>query len=136
MRTQSRRLDVVGFHKSIDGARRARELNWKQVAEETGVGASTLTRIARGKAPDAVGLAVLARWANVNPTAFLADEGNPATESSLGEVLAKVRADKTLPEDVRGMLESVITSAMERVVAKRAPGNHRPATKRSKGGVR
>jgi transcriptional regulator with XRE-family HTH domain len=120
MRTKSTRFDVVGFHKSLDGTRRARQLNWKQVAEQTGVGASTLTRIARGKAPDAVALAVLARWANVNPTAFLTDPPGPATESSLGEMLGRVRADQTLPEDVKAMLETVIASAMERA-AKRVP---------------
>ncbi|MDH4188251.1 MAG: helix-turn-helix domain-containing protein [Nitrospira sp.] len=121
MRAKSNRFDVVGFHLSIDGARRARHLNWKQVAEETGVGASTLTRIARGKAPDAVALAVLARWANVNPTVFLLDEPTSVTQSSLGEVLARVRADPTLPEDVKAMLETVIVSAMERASRVRQP---------------
>lgn len=114
MRTKSSRFDIVGFHRTLDGARRAKEMNWKQVAAETGVGASTLTRIARGKAPDAVALAVLAKWANVNPTAFLVDDDPPGTQSSLGEVLGKVRADPTLPDDVKAMLETVIVSAMER----------------------
>jgi transcriptional regulator with XRE-family HTH domain len=114
MRAKSERFDVLGFHRTLDGARRAKQMNWKQVAQETGVGASTLTRIARGKAPDAVALAVLAKWANVNPTVFLTDETSAATQSSLGEVLGRVRADPTLPEDVKGMLETVILSAMER----------------------
>ena len=114
MRAKSTRFDILGFHKSVDGARRALNLNWKQVAEQTGVGPSTLTRIARGKAPDAVALAVLARWANVNPTIFLTDPITPATKSSLGEVLALVRKEESLADDVKGVLENVITSAMER----------------------
>ena len=43
-------FDADAFYSALDGQRQARELTWKKVAEESGVSASTLTRIAQGKA--------------------------------------------------------------------------------------
>ena len=49
----------------------ARSKNWKQVAAETGVSASTLTRMAQGRRPDAASLAALSAWAGLNPSDFV-----------------------------------------------------------------
>ena len=114
MRAKSDRFDVTGFHKLLDAARQARQMNWKQVAAETRVGPSTLTRIAQGKAPDAVALTALARWANINPTVFLTDAAPPGTETSLGEVLGRLRADQSIPDEIKGVIEAMIVGAMAR----------------------
>ena len=47
---------------ALDTMRGAKSLNWKQVAEEAGVSASTLSRMTMGKNPDADSLARLVHW--------------------------------------------------------------------------
>ena len=59
---KSGHFDATGFYGAIDSVRQGRELNWKQVAAQSGVSASTLTRMAQGKRPDVDGLAALAAW--------------------------------------------------------------------------
>ncbi len=54
-------FDSDAFYAALDGVRRARDLNWKEVAAQSGVSASTLTRMAQGKRPDVDGLAALCR---------------------------------------------------------------------------
>jgi transcriptional regulator with XRE-family HTH domain len=56
-------FDAQGFHRALDAVRAARRLNWKLVAEESGVSASTLTRLAQGRRPDVDSLAALVGWA-------------------------------------------------------------------------
>ena len=48
----SENFDVGAFHAALDSQRLAMGLNWKDVAAEAGVSASTLTRMAQGKRPD------------------------------------------------------------------------------------
>ena len=45
-------FDADAFHEALDGVRQARALTWKQVAAQSGVSASTLTRMAQGKRPN------------------------------------------------------------------------------------
>ena len=50
-------FDSDAFYSALDAARRAQNLNWKEVAAQSGVSASTLTRMAQGKRPDVDGFA-------------------------------------------------------------------------------
>ena len=59
------------FYRSLEATVSARGINWKQVAAETGVSASTLTRMAQGRKPDAASLAALSAWAGINPSDFV-----------------------------------------------------------------
>lgn len=56
------RLDTTALHLAIYAQMHAEGLTARQVAEQTGVGASTLTRIKQGAAPDAHGLVTLLVW--------------------------------------------------------------------------
>ncbi|MBN9326706.1 MAG: helix-turn-helix transcriptional regulator, partial [Cellulomonas sp.] len=58
-------FDAAAFYEALDAERQARRLNWKLVAEASGVSASTLTRMAQGKRPDVDGLAALAAWSGL-----------------------------------------------------------------------
>jgi transcriptional regulator with XRE-family HTH domain len=49
-------FDTAAFYDALDSVRQARRLNWKQVAGDSGVSASTLTRMAQGRRPDVDGL--------------------------------------------------------------------------------
>ena len=58
-------FDAEAFYAALDSQRHSRRLNWKQVAREAGISASTLTRIAQGKRPDVDSLAALLTWSGL-----------------------------------------------------------------------
>ncbi|MGC5033057.1 hypothetical protein [Micromonospora sp. DT229] len=55
-------LDPDALYVAIDRQRRRRRMQWRTVAAEAGVSASTLTRIGQGHRPDANGLVRLLLW--------------------------------------------------------------------------
>lgn len=59
------------FYRSLEATVKAKSMNWKQVSEETGISASTLTRMAQGRRPDSASLAALSAWAHLNPSDFV-----------------------------------------------------------------
>lgn len=108
------RFDGDGFYAALDAARRGRGMTWKQVAAESGVSASTLTRMAQGRRPDLDGLARLSRWAGVLADDFVRDtttrEGN-----TMAMISTYLRSDPHLSSDGVEMLESLIIAAYERL---------------------
>ena len=52
-------FDNEAFYAALNAVRLSRQMTWKDVAEETGVNASTLSRIGQGANPDVNGLAAL-----------------------------------------------------------------------------
>ena len=52
-------FDVSALQAALDGERIARGLTWKDVAIESGVSASTLSRLSQGKRPDVDSLTAL-----------------------------------------------------------------------------
>ena len=65
------RFDSDAFYAALNAARLSRQKTWKDVAEETGVNASTLTRIGQGAKPDVNGLAALLAWSNLKAETFI-----------------------------------------------------------------
>ena len=63
-------FDPSSFFKALDATVLARGLRWKDVSAQTGVSASTLSRMAQGRGPDAASMAVLSAWAELNPADF------------------------------------------------------------------
>ena len=55
-------FDADAFFEALDKTRNNKKITWRKVAEEAGVSASTLTRMAQGKRPDVDTLAALAAW--------------------------------------------------------------------------
>ncbi|MHB1343019.1 MAG: helix-turn-helix domain-containing protein [Thermoleophilia bacterium] len=103
-------FDSGGFFRALDGERVARGLTWKQVAEGSGVSASTLTRLSQGKRPDVDSLSALVGWAGLDSRDFLggSKRGQP---SELGAVLAQFRADPNLAPESAAALEDVVKAA-------------------------
>jgi transcriptional regulator with XRE-family HTH domain len=60
------KFDNKAFNLVLDTVRGSKGLNWKQVAEESGVSASTLSRIIMGKNPDVDSLVRLVHWCGVD----------------------------------------------------------------------
>jgi predicted transcriptional regulator len=65
-----KRFQVGKFYAMLDQKRIALGMDWKDVAEATGIPASTLTRMGQGKKPDADNLATLCWWTGFNLRAF------------------------------------------------------------------
>ncbi len=100
------------FCAALNAHRLARRQTWKQVAEDSGVGASTLTRMMQGKRPDVDGLAALLRWSGLKAESFIAaEEGNRA--ETLAEMTALLRADPKLSEAGKLALEGVLRATYE-----------------------
>jgi transcriptional regulator with XRE-family HTH domain len=109
-------LDASSLFDALDAARNARGLQWKQVAEQTGVSASTLTRMAQGKRPDVDGFAALAAWLGNDPRTFFTGNSDKGTGVESGDavslfVSALFRANPNLTNDEREALKSLATSA-------------------------
>lgn len=98
------------FFAALDTERLARRKNWKQVAEESMVPASTLSRMGQGKRPDVDSLAKLLAWSNLKAEHFIEKEGPSHKPSSLSQITALLRADSKLSTESKRMLEHVISS--------------------------
>jgi transcriptional regulator with XRE-family HTH domain len=68
-------FDAERFVRDLNAKRFERRMTWKAVAAESGVSASTLTRMVQGKRPDLDGFAALCIWGRLNANAYLV--GNP-----------------------------------------------------------
>ena len=104
-------FDITGFHAALDAQRAAKGLNWKEVADQSGVSASTLTRMSQGRRPDVDGLALLLAWSGLNASDFLPRANKP---ESLAQITANLRADKNLKPESAKALEEIIKVAYER----------------------
>lgn len=105
-------FQAEAFYEAIATTVEARNVSWKQVSKETNVGASTLTRMAQGRQPDAASLAVLSAWAGINPAEFVKRPGMaPAEKEHLSAALTLLRADPKLKPDDAKALEAIIKVA-------------------------
>jgi transcriptional regulator with XRE-family HTH domain len=111
-------FDFQGFYSALNSTREARSASWKQVAQEAGVGASTLARMAKNKRPDADGLAALSAWARLNPAEFVS--GGSAVGRQESEPLARIskllREDHRLSKSSARALEEIVRAAYTQLV--------------------
>jgi len=108
-------FDSEGFYQSLDAVRQAKRLNWKQVAAEAGVSASTLTRMAQGRRPDVDGLAALSAWSGLSPDDFVRSEHSRAEQEPLAMISTYLRSDKNLSPEAAAALDEVIKATYERL---------------------
>ena len=109
-------FNSVGFYAAVDAQRVARGLTWKEVSEESGVSASTLSRMSKGKGPDIDGLALLLSWAGLDAADFLKKQSNQT--EPLAKVSAYLRADRNLNEPAASALEKILQVAYEQLRTK------------------
>jgi transcriptional regulator with XRE-family HTH domain len=108
-------FDADAFHAALDGSRRAKGMNWKEVAAASGVSASTLTRMAQGKRPDVDGLAALAAWSGLAADDFVrSDHGRPEPEP-LAMISTYLRSDRHLSPEAARVLDEVVKATYERL---------------------
>jgi transcriptional regulator with XRE-family HTH domain len=107
-------FDVEAFYASLDSQRQSKQINWKQVAKESGVSASTLTRIAQGRRPDVDSMAALLVWSGLDADSFVRGDQNAHAEP-LAQITAYLRADPQLTPEASSALEAVIKVAYEKL---------------------
>ena len=71
MSTIKEGFDAAGFYADLKRSVEAQKVNWKVVSKETGVSRTTLSRMAKGRRPDAASLAALSSWAGINPANYV-----------------------------------------------------------------
>lgn len=108
-------FDAESFYRSLDSVRMERRLNWKQVAAESGVSASTLTRMAQGRRPDVDSLAALAAWSGLAADDFVRSEGEEKQAGSLAQITTYLRSDRNLTPEAADALEALIKLSYERL---------------------
>lgn len=108
------RFNREAFYASLNTVRLSRQKTWKDVAQETGVNASTLTRIGQGANPDVDGLAALLEWANLKAEMFIRDPKNEDPES-IAKITALLRADPKLSPDNAKLIEDIVVSTYNRL---------------------
>lgn len=108
-------FDSEKFYGALDAERLVRGLTWKQVAEGSGVSASTLTRMAQGKRPDVDGLAALLNWAGLDSDSFLnAPDGEGP--DSLTQMTMLLRGDQRISKENKVMLEGILRAVYGSVI--------------------
>lgn len=108
-------FDFEAYYLALDGARQGRGLTWKQVSEATGVGASTLTRMAKGRRPDADSLASLSAWADLNPAEFVDRGRNRGQREVLSTISACIQSDPKLSKEAAAALDEMIKATYKRL---------------------
>lgn len=71
-------FDIERFRDDLGKAVKARGYTMKALATETGVSASTLSRMKTGRRPDAASMAALCAWAGINHQRYLTVKPRPA----------------------------------------------------------
>ena len=105
------RFDCDAFYAALDGERQARRCTWKQVAEESGVSASTLTRISQGKRPDVDGLAALSAWSGLDVDSFVRGRISKKEPEPLALISSYLRSDPRLNEDTAIAIDQMVKAA-------------------------
>jgi transcriptional regulator with XRE-family HTH domain len=103
------------FYRALQATVAARSKNWKQVASETGVSASTLTRMSQGRRPDAASLAALSAWAGLNPSDFVEASYKTQRPEPMAQISTLLRSDPNLDSESAEAVEAIVRAAYERL---------------------
>lgn len=108
------RFDSDAFYAALNAARLSRQKTWKEVAEEAGVNASTLSRIGQGAKPDVNGLAALLAWSNLKAEMFIRGTDQREAEP-IAKITALLRADPKLTPTNAKLIEDIVISTYEKL---------------------
>lgn len=103
------------FYRALEATVVGRSKNWKQVATETGVSTSTLTRMSQGRKPDAASLAALSAWAGLNPSDFVRTPYRAARPEPMAQISTLLRTDPNLGPQAAEAMEAIVRAAYEQL---------------------
>lgn len=110
-------FDTEAFYSALNAARLSRVMTWKDVAHETGVAASTLSRMGQGAKPDVNGLAALLKWSNLKAETFI--PGTSGTQAPpIAQIAALLRADPSLTRQNAKILEDIMINTYKQLKSK------------------
>jgi len=113
-------FDVGALHAALDGERIVRRLTWKDVSGESGVSASTLTRLSQGKRPDVDSLTALTHWMGVSADSFMGiTQKGFGGASPLAQISSILRDDPNLSKDAATALDELVKSTYARLRSNR-----------------
>lgn len=115
MPAENKGFDGDAFYRALEATVTARSKNWKQVAVDTGVSASTLARMAQGRRPDAASLAALSAWAGLNPSDFVDAPYKASQPEPMAQISSLLRTDPNLDAESAGAVEAIVRAAYERL---------------------
>jgi transcriptional regulator with XRE-family HTH domain len=115
MSSENKGFNGDAFYRALESTVVARGKNWKHVAMETGISASTLTRMAQGRRPDAASLAALSAWAGLNPSDFVDAPYKVSQPEPMAQISTLLRSDP-LDSDAAEAVEAIVRAAYERLV--------------------
>lgn len=108
-------FDAHGFYQALDATREARGMNWKEVAQASGVSASTLTRMAQGKRPDVDSLAALVTWSGLDTCEYLLSGKHKQAPEPLALISTYLRSDKHLSAASAAALDQIVRTAYQQM---------------------
>lgn len=115
MPSDDKGFDGEAFYRALEATVASRSKNWKQVADETGVSASTLTRMGKGSRPDAGSLAAISAWAGLNPSDFVHAPYKAARPEAMAQISTLLRGDPNLDPGGAEAIEAIVRTAYERL---------------------
>ena len=104
-------FDGGAFFAAMDAERQARQRTWKQVAEECGISASTLTRMSQGKRPDVDGLAAMVAWSGLDMDQFVRSASAKEEPEPLAVISSCLHSDPRLNEEAAVALDQMVKAA-------------------------
>lgn len=118
-KSEGGQFDVSTLHAALDAERVARNLTWKDISAQSGVSASTLTRISQGRRPDVDSLAALTAWLGMPADRFMGSRPRPAfgAASPLAQITTIIREDRNLNPEAATALEELVKSTYARLRA-------------------
>ena len=112
-------FDADAFYHVLDAERSERGLTWKDVAGETGVSPSTLTRLGQGRRPDVDSFARLVAWGGFTADQFVHPPKHTQAGGFMTNLPTYLRSDPHLDERGVQALETIIRAAYDQF---RQPG--------------
>lgn len=108
-------FDVERFYSALEATATSRRMNWKEVAEAAGVHASTLSRMAQGRRPDATSLSLLAAWSGFNPADFVRGIVRAHEPDPLARISAFLHTDPNLSTEAARAMDEMIKATYGRL---------------------
>jgi transcriptional regulator with XRE-family HTH domain len=116
IKSEPAQFDVSALHAALDAERIARRLTWKDVSAESGISASTLTRLSQGKRPDVDSLAALTQWLGLPADRFMGQRRAAfGAASPLTQISSILREDPDLNDDAATALDELIKATYARL---------------------
>ncbi len=109
--SQRPRFDFAAFYRALSATVAARDTTWRAVSEQTGVSQSTLSRMSKGRQPDAASLTALSAWSGLDPVDFT--NVRRTRREPIAMVSRLLRQDPHLDDASADALEAIIKTAYD-----------------------